>query len=441
MFMGITIHYRGRLADLSRIEDFEDRVLDFVLEVGGLARIWRTFDEQWPARMVRGLIVHLAPGQDSMSLLVSPEGWLIGLIDIESAERGELTEPPWCFVKTQFGPIEGHVAVVEMLRALKKEFIPELEVSDESGYWETSNIAELAKKHGFLGKAIEGLAEGLPQSNLSHEAAEDTDILARRIEGIAAQVHKTLGRPSEHPPLDFPEDSDVLPPDPQAMEELWDKLYKYNRRRQERLNRGIEERRSTGQDHDEAFDDALRDELALELPDEDDDELIPFHPGERGEEDKDDEPWERESESEYDEAEPADVSLTDDPIAAFERERHPLLETATDLMLRLHKTFPSKDPQFTTALQTLFDGAGDVVGGLAQALSQHGDDDEDDDLNQRGLQIAQLKRAVRGAAFAHGALFHLRSAAKADTVADLLRAFEELQRGMVEVLGRVREGS
>ena len=31
--MGSTISYRGRMADLTRIEDFEDRVLDLALEV------------------------------------------------------------------------------------------------------------------------------------------------------------------------------------------------------------------------------------------------------------------------------------------------------------------------------------------------------------------------------------------------------------------------
>jgi len=36
--MGVTVADRGRLADLTRIEDFEDRLLDFALEVGGLAR-------------------------------------------------------------------------------------------------------------------------------------------------------------------------------------------------------------------------------------------------------------------------------------------------------------------------------------------------------------------------------------------------------------------
>jgi hypothetical protein len=39
--MGITIAYRGRLADLARVEDFEDRLLDLALNVLGLAHLER----------------------------------------------------------------------------------------------------------------------------------------------------------------------------------------------------------------------------------------------------------------------------------------------------------------------------------------------------------------------------------------------------------------
>ena len=95
--MGVTIAYRGRLADLTRIEDFEDRLVDFALEIGGMARIWRSWADDNPERMVRGVILDLAPGQESTSLLLSPEGWLIGLTDIQDAEEGRLKEPPWCF--------------------------------------------------------------------------------------------------------------------------------------------------------------------------------------------------------------------------------------------------------------------------------------------------------------------------------------------------------
>jgi hypothetical protein len=133
--MGVTISYRGSLADIGRVEDFEDRVLDLALEVGGHARVWRSVNDDDPRRVVRGVMLDLYPGQETTSLLISPEGWLINLFEIEDAEKGRLAEPPWCFVKTQFGPVEGHVALVEMLTALQREFFPNLEVSDEGGYW------------------------------------------------------------------------------------------------------------------------------------------------------------------------------------------------------------------------------------------------------------------------------------------------------------------
>src|SRR5262249_17858296 len=217
--MGITIAYRGRLADLARVEDFEDRVLDLALECGGQAQIWRSFADDAPGRVVRGVILNLAPGLESTSLLLSPEGWLLGLMDIEDAERGRLTEPPWCFTKTQFGPLEGHVALVEMLAALRREFLPDLEVSDEGGYYPTRDLAELARRRSRVREAVEGLAAGLQRHGLSREAAEDPDILLRRIERVAAQVHRILQRPAEHPPPTFPEgDAPGGGPDPEAGE-------------------------------------------------------------------------------------------------------------------------------------------------------------------------------------------------------------------------------
>jgi hypothetical protein len=199
--MGITISYRGSLKDLDRVEDFEDRVLDLALELGGQARIWRTTNDDDPQRTVRGVILNLYPGQETTSLLIAPEGWLINLCEIKEAEKGQLAGPPWCFVKTQFGPIEGHVALVEMLAALKQEFLLDLEVSDEGEYWETRDIERLKAKTGYLQAAIDGMAEGLQRYGLNHEAAEDPEILIARIERVARLVQRTLARPAEHPPV------------------------------------------------------------------------------------------------------------------------------------------------------------------------------------------------------------------------------------------------
>src|SRR5207302_584151 len=167
--------------DFARIEEFEDRLVDCALEIGALVQIWRSWADESPERMVRGVILGLAPGQESTSLLLSPEGWLIGLTNIDDAEHGRLKEPPWCFIKTQFGPVEGHVALVEMLAALKREFLPDLEVSDEGGYHPTRDLAELTRRRSLVREAIEGLAEALQRHGLSREAAEDPDLLLRHI--------------------------------------------------------------------------------------------------------------------------------------------------------------------------------------------------------------------------------------------------------------------
>jgi hypothetical protein len=419
--MGITIAYRGRLADLTRIEDFEDRLLDFALEVGGLAQVWRSQSDEGPPRLVRGIILNLAPGQETASLLVSPEGWLINLTDIEDAECGRLTEAPWCFVKTQFGPLEGHVALVEMFAALRREFLPELEVRDDGGYYPTRDLAELVRRRSLIQQGIDGLVEGLRRHGLSGEAAEDPDILLRHIERIAAQAHRVLQRPAEHPPVAFPEESTGTPGS-ETTEALWDELFKHNRRQQERLGRAIEERRACGEEDESAFEAALSD-LGLDAPDEG---LEP------------DEPW-REDEQELFAEPPEDVLESagpedDDPFGA-EEDRHPLLQSAMGLLKRLHEVFRAAGPQFSPSLHTLFQGAGDAMGGLVQAVPRG---EDEDDADTYGLRVTQLKRALRGAAFACGALYSLRSAATAEQFDELHGALRQLEKDIFQEIGRLR---
>lgn len=409
--MGISIAYRGRLADLARVEDFEDRLLDFALAMGGQARIWRSQADDDPRRIIRGVVLDLAPGQESTSLLLSPEGWLINLADIEDAEHGRLTAPPRCFVKTQFGPLEGHVALIEMFAALQREFLPDLEVSDEGGYWETRDLAELARRHTLVQGAIEGLAEGLRRHGLSREAAEDPAILLRHIERLAAQVHRTLARPPEHPPVTWPDDKPFGEPDPDATEARWEEMFKHQRRQQERLQRALEERLARGEDYDTAFENALGD-LGLEPPD--------------GEPDSADASWQDE----------APEPFADPDVAACEtKERPPLLQSALDLLHRLHRLFRDADPRLAPALEALFQGAGDAMGGLAQALPEY-----PEVCNVDGLCVTQLKRALRGAAFARGALYPLRTAVTDEQFADLRRAFVELEQGIFQELSRLRSG-
>jgi hypothetical protein len=422
--MGISIHYRGRLADLTRIEDFEDRVLDLALEVGGLAQIWRSQADD-SLRMVRGVVLDLAPGQESTSLLVSPEGWLINLVNIEEAESGKLTEPPWCSVKTQFGPIESHVALAETLTALKAEFIPDLEVSDESGYWDHRDPAELVRNHSFATQAIAGMAEGHKRHGHTGEAADDPEILLRRIERIAAQVHRILKRPAEHPPVEFPDEEDITAtPNPETTEAGWDEMFKHNRRQQEQLNRALEERQARGED-EELLENAMRD-IGIDVSGDE----------ESGEASKtwSDMDLDMFDESPDSDAEAANIDYESDTDFEDEDDRHPLLELATDLMHEFHDVFRNADKRFDSAVRTLFHGAGDAMGGLAQALSGR----RENDSGNVGLRIVQFKRALRGVAFARGALYSLRPMLAAEKVDELFATLSELERYIFAELARVR---
>jgi hypothetical protein len=430
--MGVTISYRGSLADLDRVEDFEDRVLDLALELGGHARVWRSFKDDDPRRIVRGVMLELYPGQETTSLLISPEGWLINLFEIEDAENGRLTEPPWCFVKTQFGPIEGHVALVELLTALQREFFPNLEVSDEGRYWETRDLAVLRKKMEYVQSAIDGLAGGLRRHGLTAEAAEDPEILLTRITRVAQMVQRTLGRPAEHPPVHWgDDDSDAGFDNPaDGTEAQWDAEFKEQRRKQERLNRAIEERRARGEETGDALEAAMRDEGLIDLPGE---PSLSDAASEMFEawDDDEDEPW-RESLPEAI-REPDEDSSDDWPR---EKERHPLLERVMDLKMRLYDLTASVDGPRHENWQSLLGATGEMLGGLAQALGGSADFEP-----PTGLSLVQLKRALRGAAFAFGMLFPLRADGLLGQTDfdELIATVKSLQDDIYAELTRLRE--
>jgi hypothetical protein len=428
--MGVTIHYRGSLADLSRVEDFEDRLIDLALDLGGNCRVWRSADEQDSTRAVRGLILDLAPGQESTSLLISPEGWLIGLMSIEEAERGALAERPWCCVKTQFGPLEGHVALVELFSALKAEFMPDLEVSDEAGYWEERDVGQLQRKIDFVSHTTELLEDALASDGLSREAAEDPQILATRIERLARKVHETISRPAEHAPVDFPDDESGAPPDPAENEARWDALYKENRRTQERLERELDEQMILGVDAREALEAAIE-EATLHLEQdsgEDAADEIPLILSDSSESAASEETWREDCTSDED----GDEETWD------ERFRHPLHLRARELWMRLHDISKRADER-SSNVSLLMRSAGEIVGGFAQALPLPPSYEMDDVA--AGRSLVQLKRALRGAAFVAGALLLV----LADTTIDaeqfrpLHGEAEDLQKEIVELLRTIRE--
>lgn len=186
--MGMTIHYRGRLAHLSQLETLEDLLIDLVLELGGQVNVWRSVAEHDSSRMVRGLLLNVEPGQETLSLLFSPEGFLTTLVDISDAELGTMQELPWCSIKTQYGTPVGHAAVVEILTLLRDYFLPDLEVRDETEYWEHRDPQRMIAALDRNAMVIRTFAEALENTQLTDEACASPEIVATRVKRIARLV-------------------------------------------------------------------------------------------------------------------------------------------------------------------------------------------------------------------------------------------------------------
>lgn len=386
--MGITIHYRGTMDDITKVESMEDRVLDLVFSLGGRATIWRSYADDDHDRVIRGLMVDMAPGQDTFSLLISPEGHLTPLFQIDDAEKTPFDEPPYCFVKTQFGSLQGHIAIVHLLDALRQQYCSNLEVTDEGEYYENRDVNKLTQKMQLLNSAISSMEEGLREHGLNKEAAEDPNILAKRIERIAALVQEKLSAErSETSGPPEPNDDSFLEPSLEEEVETMDHLRRQNDLRSERMTRRITEATASGLSVDEAFELAMQDE-GFQTPSHDtNDRTDPVI-----EETTSEEPW----------LESVPPHPFDEAREQARREQHPAVERA-QVFLMTAMDIVNNDSSKSSFLSVLARASMDIVGGLVQATS----DDLDDNIH-RALAITQLKRALSGHAYARGAIFGLR---------------------------------
>ena len=181
--MGVTIHYRGRLANPARLPDLIQAVQEAVRRLDwpyllvderilGSAEILvyrpeAAEEEQWGFETApvddrwRGVIVQ-PPGCESLWLTCNRSGQLIAYRTsaLSYTTPGHYFAVDRLSTKTQGGGPEVHIAVCDLLR-LAISHGAELEVSDEGGYWETGDRAELDRLLALLDAAIDGMATAL----------------------------------------------------------------------------------------------------------------------------------------------------------------------------------------------------------------------------------------------------------------------------------------
>ena len=118
-----------------------------------------------------------------LGLLFNPEGNLSSFVlEIMKYDGTINKNHNWIIVKTQFGTVDAHITTVKLLRYLKKNYIPDLEVKDEGEYWETNDKEHLMGKRAFLAGKIAQVEQALSSIEIEDEITPEE--LADKIEEV-----------------------------------------------------------------------------------------------------------------------------------------------------------------------------------------------------------------------------------------------------------------
>ena len=212
--MGITIFAQGKI---SRIESIP-RLIDDLREIAE-ARKWKyhiiddNFEVQPNATLtprdsgargaeikgslgLKGIVLNVEPGAEPLSILFDCSGVLTDMLQQISWIENNGGNERSSMCKTQFGNIDSHIQIVEILDLVKKKYMTDLTVNDEGAYWETRDRRILAEKRIALGHYLRHTEKVISSIELSGNDAQDPEALARRIEDalLKADEDGRLGR-------------------------------------------------------------------------------------------------------------------------------------------------------------------------------------------------------------------------------------------------------
>lgn len=154
--MSVTLRYSGSLKDrglLPRLrEDFQDIAATHawpvdVLDAPPPAPKRRGGGLQAPVLTIEGLRVIVHPQTDPLWLTFDPDNVLtrLGRVPLRNDGTGGTLHQSLASIQTGIGGPLLHKTVVSLLDYLKRAYVPDLEVHDESGYWLDRDDAALSK--------------------------------------------------------------------------------------------------------------------------------------------------------------------------------------------------------------------------------------------------------------------------------------------------------
>jgi hypothetical protein len=161
--MRVTLRYSGTLGDLSKLdrlrEDFQDIAAAHLWPVDTMDRESQPRERGGrtlaPPLALAGLKVIVHPQTDPLWLTFDETGVLtrlgsypLGQATFQGAPRVQrlgFLHQSQASIQTSIGGSELHATVVGLLDYLKRAYVADLQVADETGYWETRDLAALRR--------------------------------------------------------------------------------------------------------------------------------------------------------------------------------------------------------------------------------------------------------------------------------------------------------
>lgn len=205
--MGITIHASGKIDyidDIPRlIDDLKGAAEgcgwtyhiindDFAVQPNAVLAPYKTGGQAATIKGslgLKGIILNAEP----LAVLFDCNGVLTDMMQQLSWINAHGLGERFTMCKTQFGTIDSHIRIIELLDSLKRKYISDLSVSDEGAYWESRDRRLLAEKRIALGHHLRHAEKVISNLEVSSADARDAESIAARIEEALSKAEEEDG--------------------------------------------------------------------------------------------------------------------------------------------------------------------------------------------------------------------------------------------------------
>lgn len=189
--MGITIHYQGKLNQPDLADEFCEELADIAKVMEWNYNRINDEPDSEPVPL-KGIVISPHEKSEPLVFTFDPDGYLRNAFMMRFAD--EEPDLSWYnHTKTQFAPIDVHIAIIKLLKYLQQKYFKNLKVTDEAGYWETGDANLLKQRIDYLNAKMDELAGLLETIEIEKEDTAET--LVDKIEKlIQEKMQGTINR-------------------------------------------------------------------------------------------------------------------------------------------------------------------------------------------------------------------------------------------------------